>query len=447
MERKNCTIEALEMRALLSGQPLSFGVDYNDAGAILRINGSFGDDQIVVSRDDSGFTVVNGDAWRLKLSEPFAGVLVHGNDGNDSITMDDSITVPVTIYGDAGNDTLVGGGANDLLYGGSGSNSLDGRGGNDTLVDVNAGSDTLIGGAGVDSFWLGASPAQTTPDVSAEEIASGAVHRISSFVGVKAPSTKATRAALKAADPMLGKPLDPNAGAGLKYSSFSSRPLFPAKGPGADDVRQGNVGDCYLMAGLAALAKANPNAIRQTITDLGDGTYAVRFYKKGQPAYVRVDADLPVDAGNRLPYSGLGRDGSLWAALVEKAYATFRSGQNSYASLASGFIEEADAALGRKSKTVSHFNSGAGLLKWVAGQLSQGHALALGTSDPGGAPVLAQHAYSVDSLVFRRGRPIGLRIRNPWGRDGVKNSSKDDGYVTLTAKLAIKCLWMMVSAA
>ena len=447
MQRKNCTIEALEMRALLSGQPLSFGVDYNNSGPILRLNGSYADDQIVVSHDESGFSVDNGDWWHIKVNQPFAGILVHGNNGNDSIVMDKSINIPVTLYGDAGNDTLAGGSGNDVLYGGTGSDSLDGGAGNDTLIDVNSGNDTLSGGEGTDSFWLSAAAGQTTPDVTSQESAGGAVHRIRSFLGVKTPAAKTTRAAPKLADPMLGKPLDPSAGDGLKYSSFSYRPLFPSSGPGADDIHQGTVGDCYLMAGLAALAKANPNAIRQTITDLGDGTYAVRFYKKGQPAYVRVDAGLPLDASRRMPYAGLGRDGSLWAALVEKAYAMFRTGQNSYASLAGGYIEEVDAALGRKSKTVSRFSGGASLLKWVGSELAQGHAVALGTKDPAGAPVLAQHAYSVDSVVFRAGRPIGLRIRNPWGTDGVKNNSPDDGYVTLTSQQAVSCLWMAVSAA
>ncbi|MFI5378242.1 MAG: C2 family cysteine protease [Tepidisphaerales bacterium] len=447
MERKSCTMQALEMRALLSGGPLSFGVDYNNAGPVLLVNGSPGDDHIVISHGASGFTVANGDSWSIKLNQPFAGIVVHGNGGNDYIAMDASINIPVTLYGGAGNDTLIGGSGDDVLYGGPGNDYLDGGAGNDTLIDVNPGNDTLIGGGGADSFWLSASAAQITPDVSPQEIAAGAVHRIGSFFGAKTPAAKTARAAPRLADPMLGKPVDPSAGAGVKYRSFADRPLFPSTGPGADDIRQGSVGDCYLMAGLAALAKADPNAIRQTITDLGDGTYAVRFYKNGQQNYVRVDGDLPVDSSNRLPYTGLGRQGSLWAALVEKAYATFRTGRNSYASLASGFIEEADAALGRKSRTVSRFSSGASLLKWVGGELSQGHAVAMGTKAPNGAPVLAQHAYSVDSVLFRSGQPIGLRIRNPWGVDGVKNSSKNDGYVTLTAQQAIGCLWMLVSAA
>jgi hypothetical protein len=50
-------------------------------------------------------------------------------------------------------------------------------------------------------------------------------------------------------------------------------------------------------------------------------------------------------------------------------------------------------------------------------------------------------------VVFRSGQPIGLRIRNPWGQDGVKNSSKNDGYVTISGQQAMSCLWMLVSAA
>ncbi len=445
MERKNCTIEALEVRALLSGQPLSFGVDYNHAGAVLLLNGTPGDDHIVVSRTEAGFAASNGD-WNLRLNQSFVGVVVRGGAGNDVIEVDDSMDVPVTLHGDAGDDTLRGGWGKDVLYGGAGNDLLEGNGGDDTLVDVSAGSDTLLGGAGLDSYWLGALSTQILPDVSPEESAAGNVHRIASFLGVKAPSAKVSSGSSAMAAPLLGKTVDPKVRAGAVYRSFSTRPLFSSRGPDADDVRQGSAGDCYLMASLAALAKTNPNAIRQTITDLGDGTYAVRFYRDGKQAYVRVDPDLPVDSRGCMVYSGLGREGSLWAALVEKAYAAFRTRNSSYASLDRGFIEEAQAALGKESATATRFRNGTGLLSWIGAELEKGRAVALGTKASRGAPVIVQHAYSVDAVVYRAGRPIGLKIRNPWGLDGVRNKSPNDGYVILSPEQALACLWMVVSA-
>jgi len=41
------------------------------------------------------------------------------------------------------------------------------------------------------------------------------------------------------------------------------------------DVDQGHLGDCILLAPLAAIARVKPTAIRRLITSSGDGTYDV----------------------------------------------------------------------------------------------------------------------------------------------------------------------------
>ncbi|MGF1495159.1 MAG: S8 family serine peptidase [Microcoleaceae cyanobacterium] len=63
---------------------------------------------------------------------------------------------PVSVYGAAGNDALLGSNdlnQNDLLFGGRGDDTLMGRGGNDVLSG-DRGEDILIGGAGGDRFDL-----------------------------------------------------------------------------------------------------------------------------------------------------------------------------------------------------------------------------------------------------------------------------------------------------
>jgi Ca2+-binding RTX toxin-like protein len=66
---------------------------------------------------------------------------INGGAGND------------TLMGQAGRDTLIGGAGDDILHGGGGNNSLDGGDGNDTLYDPQ-GPDTMLGGAGNNVFYV-----------------------------------------------------------------------------------------------------------------------------------------------------------------------------------------------------------------------------------------------------------------------------------------------------
>jgi Ca2+-binding RTX toxin-like protein len=73
-------------------------------------------------------------------------VVIYGQGGDDLIQVDARITVDATLFGQAGNDILVGGAGNDILVGGSG---------DDILYGFN-GRDLLFGGLGRD-FLQGAS--------------------------------------------------------------------------------------------------------------------------------------------------------------------------------------------------------------------------------------------------------------------------------------------------
>jgi hypothetical protein len=120
------------------------------------------------------------------------------------------------------------------------------------------------------------------------------------------------------------------------YRNFAYRPLFGAGGPSAGDVVQGAVANCWFLASLASIAKADPQEIRQRVMDLGDGTYVVQFKSGSTDVHVRVDGDLPSYSSSSLAFAGFGAGGSIWAAIVEKAYAMFRKGEATYQSLESG---------------------------------------------------------------------------------------------------------------
>ena len=99
----------------------------------------------------------------------------------------------------------------------------------------------------------------------------------------------------------------------------------------ANDVKQGALGDCYLIAGMAGVARANPEAIKDLIKDNGDGTFDVTLYLRSsrysrpRPVVTTVDAQLAVKYSGKPLYAGLGdtADGEqeLWTALIEKTVA------------------------------------------------------------------------------------------------------------------------------
>ena len=85
---------------------------------------------------------------------------------------------------------------------------------------------------------------------------------------------------------------DPSTDGAYTYHSFASNPLFSDAGPRPDDVIQGDVGDCYFLSVLSSVAKVDPMLIKQSIVDLGDGTFAVQFTRDEKQIFIRVDADL-----------------------------------------------------------------------------------------------------------------------------------------------------------
>ncbi len=84
-------------------------------------------------------------------------ILIHGNDGDDSITLGDGFNTAagrITLRGGGGNDTVLGGSTGDTILGGSGDDSLVGNDGNDSLKGGDD-DDTVLGGAGNDILESG----------------------------------------------------------------------------------------------------------------------------------------------------------------------------------------------------------------------------------------------------------------------------------------------------
>lgn len=117
---------------------LANGTSQSDAIVVQPVPGNPSQHQVIIAPfPPSFFSPINPAAYDR--------IVVFGNDGNDSIVIDPSITKPTALYGDAGHDSIVGGSGNDRIYGGEG---------NDVLVG-GAGADALLGGGGIDYLYGG----------------------------------------------------------------------------------------------------------------------------------------------------------------------------------------------------------------------------------------------------------------------------------------------------
>ncbi len=129
-----------------------------------------------------------------------------------------------------------------------------------------------------------------------------------------------------------GRDMDGHPFRGLHYRHFRGN-LFVGDVSGFA-VGQGDLGDCFFLSSLAALANTHPDLIRRAIADNGDGSYTVTFQErkrgKARPVPIRVDARFPADSRGAQTFGkGLenGPDGQeLWPALFEKAYAAWQGG-------------------------------------------------------------------------------------------------------------------------
>jgi Ca2+-binding RTX toxin-like protein len=128
-------------------------VNLDSASHLLTINGTLGNDTVTVTNDGNGNYVVNANG-QIDQSFPISSVqsiLIRVYNGDDSVVVSNYVNVGASIYGGAGNDTLVGGAGNDYVLDQSGNNLIMGGPGNDTLIG-GSGNDLIIGGGGNDSL-------------------------------------------------------------------------------------------------------------------------------------------------------------------------------------------------------------------------------------------------------------------------------------------------------
>lgn len=435
------------------------------------INGGWGNDYITGNLSDAVARVLNGNAGNDTVIGGLGADQINGGTGNDLINgyggndiihggagddTDGGGSGDDVIFADSGNDVLYGDANNDRLYGGTGVNMLHGGDGDDTLISIGGShADRQWGELGTDSFWLDGESTESVMDVSFAETAAN-VHRVSAYDSLHIGDTNY---GAPARGMNVGSLVDPNnvvSGTTFTYKNYAGHPLFDGATPHADDVEQGLLGDCYFMAPLSSIAKSFPNVIKQSIVDLGDGSYAVQFKQDGVNHFVRVDADLPTFNGTPgfAHWTDLQAAQSMWVPIMEKAWAFF-SGAGSYSEIEGGNAEEPYQALGMSYDTYGpHGTLGIfggedpqELGKHIYSLLSAGKAVTFCTNDDG--VLLSDHCYMVDHVNFTGTTVSAIVLRNPWGSDSTNPShdgNLNDGYITLNPSQALAAVDHITSA-
>ena len=463
--RAPLTLETLEAR----WTPAITSFLYNPTTGVMSAWSDNTPSNVSITRTGSTVTLHDSaNGFSRSISTPVSKVQVVGGAANDRIIMNvsnlrleawgmggndylEGYNAADYLDGGAGNDKLVGYGGNDSLFGGDGNDVLRGMDGDDTMVGGN-GNDRLNGGAGLDKMWGGnGDDVIVAIDGGYNDVAQGdagrdviwtdsllwmrdstpgansldRVHRVTSFANGADRTLNGDRIA------------DPTVLSGHTYKRFSGRELFSSVGPRGTDIDQGGLGDCWLMAGLSAIALDNSRAISQNVVDFDDGTYGVRLGNQ----FYRVDDDLPVTSlsATNPAYAGFGAEGSLWVAIVEKAYAHYRTGANSYASLEGGWSVHVNRAFGSTAageKAISSYSSATALANDIYTRWNSFQAVTIGFaggSVAAGSPLVNNHMYTVWSVTRNSaGVVTSITLRNPWGTDGGGNDGVNDGLITVT---------------
>jgi len=97
-----------------------------------------------------------------------------------------------------------------------------------------------------------------------------------------------------------------------------------------DDIEQGYIGNCWVLAGASALAEI-PSRLEKVFLNTENelnaaGIYAVNFYTLGVPHTVIVDDMLPLrnwNNGYNTLFAHISDDNAMWMPILEKAFAKY----------------------------------------------------------------------------------------------------------------------------
>jgi len=215
------------------------------------------------------------------------------------------------------------------------------------------------------------------------------------------------------------------------------------------DPIQGGLGDCYYIAALCSVAWSRPYAIINATSPYGNESsplHQVSFFNtKGVMENVEVDELCPCSSRTQNPLYASSLDaGEIWPAVMEKAYAKWRTGNTTqkpnYLPIEGGDPVEACRQLIGGTKTYMYTsNATDSEISLLIRRNSMGYRTFnpmvawTPSRQPSGcnyanAHIVANHAYSILGWDYLNGVHYVV-LRNPWGTYHGVVDDMDGSYI------------------
>jgi hypothetical protein len=197
-------------------------------------------------------------------------------------------------------------------------------------------------------------------------------------------------------------------------------------GPSYTNIVQGELGDCYFLAGLGEAALRDSSAIKSMFISDGNGIYTVRFYQpNGQATYVTVNSELPVTSNGTFWYANFQASAGnsanvLWVALAEKAYAQLAqsgwsrpgSTADSYSSINLGWEGDAVHQITGKAEQYNAIVPTLATENAIISAFNSGRMIGMDSKATTAPQVVANHVYI---MVGYNPSTKMVSMYNPWG--------------------------------
>lgn len=275
----------------------------------------------------------------------------------------------------------------------------------------------------------------TAPPLAAQE-RTGLSGNLQNFLSLRSLNFSGTGGAFVARKPP--QPSGPPA--------FPGAPLF-SKGAGdADevnfnDVNQGNFGDCYLMSSLAAIAKDNPQAIRNMVRENRDDkgsvtSYTVGFYQRDNGVlgtglfgggYKKVEITV---APSEIFKDGAhaADNGEIWVKVIETGFAKYKGGVDNIKNGGnpSDTLQILTGSDSRTYQTNPGWFDKSYSFDNMKADLNKGEEIVISSKGDSkkmtlsGYGIHGDHAYMVQSVYTDASGKQMVQLYNPWGFDHPK---------------------------
>ncbi len=192
-------------------------------------------------------------------------------------------------------------------------------------------------------------------------------------------------------------------------------------------VTQGQIGNCYYVSALVALALTPSRISRLAIAKQSDGSFEAQVFPSGRPTKIKLDGYFPFSQAHRCLAFSRSESAEMWPMLLEKAWAKHVGSYQSICGMSSSFafvfLTGYPIYTARHEKT-----SMEEMWKLLVESQAKGFPMVGSSCEPDtkelaekyeSLGLVSSHAYTILSVkeeIGTKRRQRLVQLRNPWGR-------------------------------